>query len=263
MCHEYSEDALKAIILAAGQGTRLRPLTNDRPKCMVPFNGKPLIDSLIDRFRAASVTKIAVVTGYKSEILREHLGGRNIEFFENSDFATTNMVETLFSAESFFDDDLIISYADILFDQNVLNFLLKSDKMFSVVIDRDWLSLWKMRMENPLDDAETLKIEHGKIVEIGEKAVSEAEISGQYIGLVKVGKDGIDRLCSQYRKLRQVAGNAEQLDAFKNMYMTRFIQSFIDGQVCDISPVFIDGGWLEIDSMSDLVAYEKHQFEIG
>ena len=71
---------MKLIILAAGEGTRLRPHTLDKPKCMVPYNGKPIIDHIIETANACGLKDICIVSGYKEEVLKEHLLGKKSGF---------------------------------------------------------------------------------------------------------------------------------------------------------------------------------------
>ena len=108
---------MKALILAAGFGSRLMPLTENKPKCMVEYKNKKLIDYEITALKEAGVGEIAVVGGYKFEILKEYLKTKFSisSFFENAQFAHTNMVQTLFCAKDFLQkcmdekEDLIIS----------------------------------------------------------------------------------------------------------------------------------------------------------
>ena len=107
---------MKAIILAAGQGTRLRPLTNDRPKCMVKFNDKPIINYIIETMHSVGISNIHIVTGYKSEILKAHLANeKGITFHLNKEYDTTNMLYSLWCAKDELNDDVIISYSDIIY----------------------------------------------------------------------------------------------------------------------------------------------------
>ena len=149
---------MKLIVLAAGKGERLKPLTNDRPKCMVKYKKKPIIDYIIESAKDCEIKDIAVVSGYKKNILESYLDDRNIVFYRNNKYTTTNMVTTLFCAKDFMDDDLIISYADIVYKKEVLKKLINNKNDFSVIIDRKWKELWVQRMDEPLKDAETLKI---------------------------------------------------------------------------------------------------------
>ena len=115
---------MKIVILAAGQGTRLRPLTNEKPKCMVEFNNKPIIDYILETAKNCKVDNVAVVCGYKEYILKQHLKDKKITYFKNDYFEKTNMVSTLFCAKEFMDDDIIISYSDIIYKCDIEFYLL-------------------------------------------------------------------------------------------------------------------------------------------
>ena len=130
------------IILAAGQGTRLRPLTTNKPKCMVEYNQKPIIEYILEASSGYGFRNVVIVNGYKKEVLEDHLKNRNINFITNEDYDKTNMVSTLFCAKDFMDEDLIISYADIVYKKEILDKLIASKDDFSVVVDKDWRKLW-------------------------------------------------------------------------------------------------------------------------
>jgi L-glutamine-phosphate cytidylyltransferase len=243
---------MKVIILAAGQGTRLRPLTNEKPKCMVPYNNKAIIDYILEAVSACGIQEISIVNGYKKNILKQHLKEYNIKYYTNKNFNQTNMVSSLFCAKEFMDDDLIISYSDIIYKKEVLNKLINSDGDINVVVDRCWKELWSLRMDNPLQDAETLKIQAGKIVEIGKKASRYDDIEGQYIGLIKVSKKYVDKFIDFYDSLSKTELYDNQ--NYENMFMTSFIQQIIDN-LTEVKPIFIEGGWIEIDCVDDIEKY--------
>jgi len=240
---------MKMIILAAGQGTRLRPLTNDKPKCMVEYNKKPIIDYILEVAKKSKIDDISIVTGYKKDILKSYLKNKNLTFFTNKRFSSSNMVSSLFCAKEFMDDDLIISYADIIYNKEILDKLLESTNDFSVVVDRRWKELWSQRMENPLKDVETLKIKNDKITEIGKKPKNYNEVEGQYIGLIKVSKNIINDIIQFYNNLDK--NSIYDGQDFDNIYMTSFIQLIVN-VMNNVKPVYIDGGWVEIDCKEDL-----------
>jgi len=243
---------MKLIILAGGKGRRLRPLTDEKPKCMVEVYGRPMIDHILDVSGNAGFSDIAVVSGYKSEVLHNHLKDRGITFFFNERFSTTNMVETLFCASSFAEgDDVIISYSDIIYNPEIMQKLCSAAGDMQVVVDTQWQKLWQMRMEDPLKDAETMKIKEGRIIELGKKPKSMDDIQGQYIGLIRMSPETFRKAKEIYRKALQ-----DSPDAVK-MYMTDLLQSLIDTGVPAV-PVFINGGWLEVDSSEDLEAYQNN-----
>ena len=92
---------MKMIIVAAGQGKRLRPLTDNKPKCMVEYHNKPIIDYILDVANECNIRDVAIVNGYKKQVLEKYLENRDITFFTNEKFDTTNMVSTLFNAKDF------------------------------------------------------------------------------------------------------------------------------------------------------------------
>lgn len=244
---------MKALILAAGQGTRLRPLTNDRPKCLVEFAGQPLLFRQAAVLRRFGVDDITVVSGYRAD----QVAAAGFKTCINLRFETTNMVSTLFCAEGLMDDsqDLLICYGDIVYEERVLASLASVDAAVTVAIDTQWRRYWELRLDDPLSDAETLKLgPEGRLVELGKKPNSYSEIEGQYIGLIKIRADQISALKGLYHAMDRTA--IYDGKDFDNMYMTSFIQYLIDhGWDVRVAPT--DNGWLEVDSVNDLDLYHR------
>lgn len=243
---------MKALILAAGQGTRLRPLTDDRPKCLVELGGKSLLERQSTVLRRADIQDVTVVSGYRAD----QIAARGFAIRMNPRYATTNMVATLFSAADLMGggQDLLICYGDIVYESRVLSSLLAVDAPVTVMVDRQWLRYWRLRLDDPLTDAETLKLgPGGRLRELGKKPRGYSEIEGQYMGLIKVRADHVDKLRQVYASMDR-AGTYDGKD-FDNMYMTSFIQYLIDYD-WDVRVAETDNGWLEVDSVSDLQRYE-------
>ncbi len=244
----------RVLILAAGQGTRLRPLTNDRPKCLVPLLGKSLLERQISTLEQEGITDIHIAAGYRVDQIK------NLGFMTttNQRYAVTNMVTSLFSAMDFIQqeqEDLIIAYGDIVYQSENLRSLLACEDEIALMIDTNWKALWMLRLDNPLDDAETLVMDNlGYITELGKKPESYERIEGQYTGLIKIRADKICDLVSFYKCLDQ----DEMYDGknFDNMYMTSFLQLLIDSG-WKAKAVLVNNGWLEIDSVEDLNQYES------
>lgn len=244
---------MKVIVLAAGQGTRLSPYTDDKPKGMVEVCGKPILNYQMELFEKVGITDVIIVAGYKSDMIHYRTASKII----NKDFMTTNMVSSLFCARELFDDDIIISYGDIIYSESVLRKLLNAKNDFSVVVDKDWKKLWDLRMEDPLNDAESMKIIDDKIVELGKKVTRIEEIEGQYIGLMKISKEFLSKMISFYDSLDKSA-TYDGKD-FNNMYLTSFIQMIID-KYKNVTPVYINGEWVEVDSVVDLEIYSSSKY---
>ena len=249
---------MKAIILAAGEGKRLRPLTNLKPKSMVKFFDKSILEQQISIMKRCGIDDIIIVTGYKSELIKFP----NIKYRNNSNFQNTNMVETLFCAQDDLKGDVIISYADILYEVNILKKLIDSNHDISVIIDKQWKKYWKKRFENPLNDAETLKIDlHNNIYEIGQKTDNIDEIEGQFIGLMKFNPSGLKKLKNFYKKCKEtsITTGKNLLNpnlSFENSYMTDLLQGLIN-EGYELKPVIINGRWIELDSIDDYNLYKK------
>lgn len=241
---------MKAIILAAGAGIRLRPLTNDRPKCMVEYQGKSIISTILETMYSCGIKDIAIVGGYKIDVLKEYLKDQTIVFFENKAYETTNMVRTFFCAKEWMDDDLIISYADIIYTDSVLQKVISESSPLSTSVDLEWLKLWEHRMDDPLVDAETMKLDDiGNIMELGKKPKNYDEIQGQYMGLIKIKKELLHEIIEFYASLSRDA--IYDGKTFDQMYMTSFLQMIID-HIMPIKAVLVHGGWIEIDCIQDM-----------
>ncbi len=248
---------MKAIILAAGEGTRLKPLTNNKPKCLVELFGKPLINHTVELFQKCGISDITIVTGYMSNMIDLP----NVSYRHNKNYDSTNMIETLFCAREKLENSIIISYADIVFEQSVLQKLIDSEDDSSVVIDSDWEKYWKLRFGNPLDDAESLILDEQNFIKnIGQKTQTLSEIQGQYIGLMKFQKDGLTNLVDFYENAKNLSvSGINPLNhnlPFEKSYMTDLLQGLInDGK--KIKAIPIHNGWLEVDSFADYELYKK------
>ena len=237
---------IKVILLVAGEGKRLRPYTLDKPKCMVEIDGVSLIDRQLAVLKSEDLENIVMIGGYKIEMLKQY----GIKLINNPRYYETNMLWTLFCAEDELEGDVIVSYGDIVYSREILKSLLKSTADIAVTIDKEWESYWQARNEDPLDDAETLKLrEDGTIGEIGQKPKSLNEIEGQYMGLMKFSANGVKQIKEIFNsaiKDKKVLGKEVE-----NAYMTDLLQAVINSER-QITAVPIFGEWIEIDTVNDL-----------
>jgi len=244
--------AINVIILAAGEGTRLRPYTLDRPKCMVEIKGKQIIQYQLDVLQSQQINSIAIVTGYLANMLQDF----GLKTYFNDRYNDTNMVWSLFCASQEFKETLIVSYGDIVYSKKILKDLILSPYDISVVVDRKWETYWRARFNDPLEDAETLQCDQqGRIVNIGQKPKTLDDIEGQYIGLMKFSENG-QKILKDTFKIAQKNGKIGNLPVEK-AYMTDILQSIINNGN-DIWPVNIEGGWIEVDTVNDLNSNITH-----
>ena len=237
---------MNIIILAAGQGTRLRPYTNHLPKCLVSIDGQSLLETQIAVIKSCGINKIYAVTGYCSEKLETF---PIIKIF-NPFFQSTNMVSSLFCAKKILDHESIISYGDIVYSRKILKGLMNTKNDISVVIDKEWKSYWSKRSADYISDIESLELsKENNIINIGDKVLDEKKVQGQYIGLIKLTQRGAFIFKKVYKECESkgMIGNK----SFTKAFMTDFLQEIINLGY-DVSAFITKDLWIEIDTISDL-----------
>ncbi len=237
---------MNGLILAAGRGSRLGHLTDDRPKCMVALRGRPLLQWQLDAMRCGGVDAFAMVRGYRWQQLKFS----GIRAFDNARWAETNMVASLACATDWLrSGPCIVSYADIVCHPDHISRLAACDADIAITYDTQWLSLWQARFADPLCDAETLAVGgDGALTDIGRRPSSLDQVAGQYMGLLKTTPAGWR--CVERHLASLSDSKVDALD------MTSLLQALIAEGV-SIAAVPVAGRWLEIDSSSDLRLYSR------
>lgn len=237
---------MKAIILAAGRGSRMQSLTDARPKCLVELRGKTLLDWQLLALRNAGINEIAIVTGYK----REQLADRGLHEFHNPRWAETNMVTSLACAEDWLSTGpCVVSYSDIFYESSAVSSLVESKAALALVYDDHWQALWEKRFGDPLLDAETFRLNaDGSLAEIGNKPKTVAEVEGQYMGLLRFTPEG-------WREIVRIRSGLPQ-EVCDRMHMTGTLQKVIEAGRVPIAALPYHQPWGEVDSAEDLRAYQ-------
>jgi len=237
---------MKAIILAAGRGSRMQGLTDDRPKCLVELRGKTLLDWQLEALHGAGITEIGIVTGYK----REQLADRGLHEFHNPRWAETNMVSSLECAGDWLRaGPCVVSYSDIFYESEAVTALVESKAKLAVTYDAHWRALWEKRFGDPLLDAETFRLNaDGTLAEIGNKPKTIAEIEGQYMGLLRLTPEGWrEVMCIRSTLLPETCDR---------MHMTGTLQKVIEAGRVSVAALPYHMGWGEVDSAEDLAGYQ-------
>lgn len=239
---------MKAIILAAGRGSRMKEKTERLPKCLTELWGKSLLEWQIRAIRKAGIEDIGIVTGYHAQEIRKRYP--NLCYFHNEEWAETNMVATLMKAGEWLEnDDSIVSYSDIVYSASGVSALFPVNTGISLTYYTKFRSLWEKRFENPLEDIETFKLDLDScLVEIGQQAASLDEIEGQYMGLLKFTPQG------WYDAKTKMKSNMPK--DINHIDMTGLLAHLLS-QGMKIQAVPYGGLWLEIDNQNDLKMYES------
>lgn len=248
---------MKAIILAAGRGTRMGKYTENLPKGMLVFEGKTLIERQLETLRQAGIKDIAIATGYESK----KINYPNVKYFHNENFATTNMVETLMCADEFLDDDVLIAYSDILYTKELVELCFKANCEIGVAVDSDWKKLWKLRYNSCECDLESMQVKDGMIMELGKEVETSAGLDYRYIGLLKFTKTGLKALKNIYhsRKEKNTAW-PQSRKPFELGYMTDIISEIIK-EGYKVEAIVSKGNWLEFDTNEDYEVISKYKSE--
>lgn len=246
---------MKAILLAAGMGTRLGQYTKNRPKCMLPFLGKSLLARQIETLRECGITDITVVTGYLSEKVQFP----DIKRVINNAYETTNMVESLFAAEAELHGDVLIVYTDILYEPRLIEAAQSSDTDIGVVVDEDYSAYWRSRLANPENDSESLVMDANKrIISIGVSPCLPEEMLARYVGIIKLSSAGTQIVRNVYQKHKSAQNGVETpwfgSPSFSKGYMTSLLQAII-AEGHDVGAICVKRGWLEFDTASDYELY--------
>jgi L-glutamine-phosphate cytidylyltransferase len=237
----------RAVILAAGRGSRMGNLAEDRPKCLVRLAGSTLLERQIAALRRGGVDEIGVVRGYRAE----SIDIPDVFYFANPRWAETNMVMSLAAAAPWLRaGPLIVSYADIFYRGSLVRGLAAAPGSLVITYDRDWRRLWTRRFLNPLADAETFRRNAaGELLEIGGKTTRIEEIEGQYMGLLKFTPPAWQAVGTLLAQLDPVA--RDRLD------MTGLLRRLLTTGKTPVHVYATEGQWGEIDNPDDVALYHR------
>ena len=131
---------MKGMILSAGMGTRLDPLTRTCPKCMVHVAGRPMMEYQLDALSRAGIDRCTIVIGYMAEAVRDYFGanyrGVSLDYVENTIYAETNNLYSFWLAKPQLDDDVLLLEGDLVFDDHLVSQLVRADGENVAIVDR-------------------------------------------------------------------------------------------------------------------------------
>ncbi|AKV03724.1 Phosphoenolpyruvate phosphomutase [Labilithrix luteola] len=245
----------RGIVLAAGQGKELGELVTDRPKCMVPIAGKPILGHIMDAYRSAGVRDLIVVRGFAKKTV--DITGAT--YVDNDAYATTSEVASLACAKASLDGPCVVSYGDVLFKKYVLDELLDAEGDFVVAVDSlpaDEASAnaaAALAKNEPVrrSDWAICSEPHSRKALFNQVVLKDmttdptaAGITGEWTGLLKLSTQGA-------KFVREILDGmpASELETIKVPDLLRRLVR--DGMTVRV--VYSRGGWLDIDTIGDVV----------
>ena len=249
---KINESNTKALIVAAGLGSRLKAHTENIPKCMLDFGGKTLLERQLSAYRDCGIDNISVIKGYK----KNKINYKNLKYFYNKDYENNNILNSIFCGEKAINGNVIIAYSDILFESSVVRRLLDSNYDISVVVDIDWRGYYVGRKEHPVSEAENVIFNsNNEVIKIGKIATEKKEVHGEFIGMMKLTHSGAEIFKQNFHRVKKLYWNKpfQRAKIFQQAYLTDMIQELVDIGV-KVHCVIIERGWKEIDTVGD---YQK------
>ena len=227
-----------AVILAAGMASRLRPLTDDRPKCLLRVGSKCILQRTVDSIVAAGIRQIVVVTGYRGGMIRLFLEGNypdiDFHFIENADYQTTNNIYSLWLTKPHVAGrEFLLLDSDILFDGRIV------ERMLAAPGTALALNSHKLGEE----EIKVITGEDGMVSEIS-KTCSIDKAIGESVGIEKISTDYSEALFSE---LDRMIEGEHLVDIFYERAFERLIPQGHKFSVVDTSDLFS----IELDTVED------------
>ena len=253
---------MKAIIVAAGTGSRLGELAKDAPKSLLDVNGQSILERQISVLKKLGISDITVIIG-------PHTGKftfKNISFIQDKNYLEHDILSSLMLARSIMYDDVIVSYGDVIFDEHVLQPLINFKGSIGLCIDLNWEKNYDGRKLELKQEATTVQIKNNmctKIVDGRELAKSkikgnlkysnyERQKLGEFVGLMRLSKHGSTIFIKRYEELiNSHIGSFHDAPSISQAYFTDMLQELIDNDI-EILPIPVQGKWCEIDTIEDL-----------
>jgi len=237
---------MKAVILAAGRGTRIRSVHGEHPKCLIEVDNTTILDHQLDALSMVGINDVAIVVGYEKEQILAHVNARTlfsprIRFIENPAFAITNNIYSLWLALDWLrGDSFIVLNADVIFDPEILDIAVRPHAPISMIVDPVWR-----------DETMKVVILDDHVIRMS-KTISREEFSGTYIGITVFSKAIQDRFV---HKMEEVIA-AGRVNEFFNFAVQKLVNEGVP-----VGYTSTDGlPWAEIDDPVDLTFAQHNVF---
>jgi choline kinase len=248
---------MRPIVIGAGRGSRLGPETDDYPKALVPVMGRPMIEWILEALGAAGFAPadVVFVCGYRADAVRARYP--QFTYVENRDWEKNNILASLLCARAHLAGGFVSTYADIVYRGSAVQKLVEAPHDKVLVCDTDWRRRYVDRSLHPETDAEKMRAEGPRVVELSRKIASE-RASGEFIGVTRMTPDGAREFVEAFDAARATwAGKTwREGRTFERAYLIDLFQEMIEGGSA-FHRVDTFGGYMEIDTQEDLACAEK------
>jgi Predicted sugar nucleotidyltransferases len=232
---------MKAVILAAGLGSRLSSVTSGKPKCLVELHGKSILRHQLDLLAACDITQVTIVTGFGAKLIRSHVKERaSLVYYPN--FASTNNLLTLHYCRRLLTDEVLLLFADVLLTRKALQDCASCPSDFALLVDSSQCREGTMRV----------RLSESSVLDIGSH-IKTSEGHGNFVGVARFSAHGSELLAAE---LDEIVATRECSAA----YYTDALAS-LAAKGHRLEPVSIDGSsWLEVDTEEDYLTASSQAF---
>jgi choline kinase len=248
---------MRPIVIGAGRGSRLGPETDDIPKTMVSVMGRPMLEWILEALGHAGFTRrdVVFICGYKADVVRARYP--EFTYVENTDWERNNILASLLYAREHLGAGFVSTYADIVYRGAAVARAVASPHPKVLVCDTDWRRRYVARSQHPETDAEKMRAEGERVVELSRRIASDAA-AGEFIGVTKFTADGARELLDAFDRAKaHWAGKTwREGRTFERAYLIDLFQEMIEGGSA-FHRVDTYGGYMEIDTREDLASAEK------
>jgi choline kinase len=249
---------MRPVIIGAGRGSRLGHHTDEVPKTLVPVMGRPMLDWILDALAEGGFERkdVLFICGYRKEVIQARYP--EFEYVENTEWEKNNILASLMYAREIIKDGFVSTYADIVYRGEVVRGLVDSPHAMALGSDTDWRRRYRDRSQHPESDAEKLRAEGDRIVELSRKIEPE-KAQGEFIGVTKFTAEGTAQLFEAFDRAKaEFAGKVfREGRTFEKAYLIDLFQKMLEDDRADFRRVDMHGGYMEIDTLEDLASAPK------
>lgn len=239
---------MKIVFLAAGKSSRIYKKLG-KPKCLLKINEMSIIENLIQNLKKLNFKNINIVVGFKSNLIKNELKSyKDIKYIYNRYYNSREMLYSLILALKKFDDDLIFSYTDIIYDETIIKKLIKKKNDIYLPVYENWKKVWLKRKKDIKSDAEDLQVNKDfSLKSIGKKIKDISKVKYQFMGLIMINKTNREKILKVYEKNK----------SNKKIHLTSFLNLAIRENI-KIKCINYKRKWFEFDDIEDFTNYKKN-----
>jgi L-glutamine-phosphate cytidylyltransferase len=244
---------MRPILIGAGRGSRLAHMTEELPKTLVPVMGRPMLEWILEALAEAGFARkdVVFICGYKADVLRARYP--EFTYVENPDWENNNILASLLYARHLMQDGFVSSYTDIVYRGAAVRAAASSPHDKVLVCDTDWRARYVGRTMHPESDAEKMRAEGDRVVELSRTIASPAA-AGEFIGVAKFSAAGARELTEAFDEASAKLAPGDRYRegrTFARAYLIDLFQAMIE-KGADFRRVDTHGGYMELDTLEDL-----------